>query len=109
MFKVAQKRTVKWPVTVNVPQDGGRTSKATFEAHFEVITAEEQQQAIRDGKDLLDVQLIGWNDQVKGDDDQPLAFSEAAKKALLDITYVRVALFDALGEINTGRAAARKN
>ena len=109
MFKVAQKRTVKWPVTVNVPQDGGRTSKAIFEAHFEVITAEEQQQAIRDGKDLLDVQLIGWNDQVKGDDDQPLAFAEAAKKALLDITYVRVALFDALGEINTGRAAARKN
>lgn len=109
MFKVAQKRTVSWPVAVNVPQDGGRTSKATFEAKLEVLTMEEQQQAVREGRDLLDVQLAGWNEQVKGEDDQPLAFTPENKKTLLDITYVRQALFEALAEINSGRAAARKN
>lgn len=109
MFKLAQKRRVTWPVTVKIPQDGGRTQKATFGAEFEVITADEQAAVLRDGGDLLEVQLVGWDARVKGDDDQPIAFSEEAKKKLIDITYVRQALFEALGEINAGREAARKN
>jgi hypothetical protein len=109
MFKVAQKRRVTWPVTVRVPQDGGRTLNATFSAEFDVLTTDEQQDAIQDGKDLLDVQLVGWDGRVKGEDGEPLPFSPEAKKQVLAITYVRQALFEALGEINSGRAAARKN
>ena len=108
MFKLAQKRTITWPVTVNIPQDGGRTQKATFDGEFEVLTQEEAEQAVRAEKDLLEVQLIGWNG-VKDEAGEPVAFSEAAKKQLLDITYVRGALFTAIAEINNGRAAARKN
>lgn len=109
MFKVAQKRTVAWPVTVRVPQDGGRTLNATFGAEFDVLTTEEAEEAIRDGKDLLDVQLVGWDGRVKDENDQPLPFGADAKKRVLSIPYVRQALFEALGEINSGRAAARKN
>lgn len=109
MFKLALKRKVTWPVTVRVPQDGGRTLKATFGAEFEVITQEEQQKIIADGGDLLERQLTGWDERVKGADDLPRAFSEEAKQEMLGITYVRQALFEALGEINSGREAARKN
>lgn len=110
MFKLAQKRRVKWPVTVNVPQDGGKTQKATFEAELEILTTEEADEVIAAGKDILDVQLVGWSSgAVRDEHDQVLEYSEAAKKQLLSMSYVRTALFGALTEINTGRAAARKN
>lgn len=110
MFKIAQKRRITWPVTVNVPQDGGKTQKASFDAQFEILSTEEIDQAIAEGKDILDVQLVGWSGAgVRDEQDQPVEYSEAAKKQLLGINYVRTALFNALTEINTGRAAARKN
>lgn len=110
MFKVAAKRRLKWPVTVNVPQDGGRTQKATFEAEFELYTQDEVEEAIAANRDLLELQLVGWSEAgVRDEHDQPLEYSEAAKKQLLAVGYVRTALFAALTEINTGRAAARKN
>lgn len=108
MFKLAQKRQITWPVTVNIPQDGGKTQKATFDGEFEVLTQDESERAIREEKDLLEVQLIGW-DGVKDEKGEPVPFSEAAKKQLLDISYVRMAVFAAIGEFNSGRAAARKN
>lgn len=109
MFKLAEKRRVTWPVTVKIPQDGGKTTKATFGAEFEVITKDEQQAVIGAEGDLLDRQLVGWDGRVKDEAGEPLAFTEENKKKLIDITYVRQALFEALGEINSGREAARKN
>jgi hypothetical protein len=109
VFKLAEKRRVAWPVTVKVPQDGGKTIKATFGAEFEIITKEEQQAIIAGDGDLLDRQLVGWDARVKDENGEPLPFGDDAKRRLLDITYVRQALFEALGEINSGREAARKN
>jgi hypothetical protein len=108
VFKIAAKRLITWPVTVHVPQDGGTTRKASFDARLDVLTASEIEAALAEGKDLLEVQLVGW-DKLAGEDGQPLEYSEELKKKLLDLNYVRQGLFNALTEINTGRAAARKN
>lgn len=107
MFYVTQKRELTWPVIVNVPQDGGRTQAATCDGKFHVLTQTESEDAARAGTDLLDVQLIGW-DRVKDESGQPVEFNGETKKQLLDITYVRIALFTAIAEFNNGKAA-RKN
>ncbi len=109
MFKLAAKRRVTWPVTISYPQDGGGVRKERFDVEFEVISVDEQQQVIQRGDDLLEVQVVGWPKGPRGEDDQPVPFSPEAKKELLGVTYARQGIFEALGEINSGRAAARKN
>jgi hypothetical protein len=108
MFKLAKKPTVFWPVTVKEPQDGGGVRKFTFDAEFAVLTQDEQEEAVRGGQDLLELQLIGWKSNLTDEHGQPFEFSEANKRVLLSITYVRAALFQAIGEFQNGQAA-RKN
>lgn len=105
MFKLAAVRKVTWPVTVSIPKDGGDTVKATFSGEFEVLTQDELE---KNHGDLLDRVLVGWKG-VAGEDEQEVAFSPEAKANMLGITYVRAALFSAYGELQVGRAAARKN
>jgi len=108
MFKVAKKKTVSWPVTVSVPQDGGGTQNSEFTAVFDVITQDAMDAVVLASADLLERVLIGW-EGVAGEDGEPIPFATEAKKDLLNITYVRHALFSAYSEIQQGRAAARKN
>lgn len=106
--KLAQKRAVKWPVTVSIPQDGGNTVKATATVEFHVLTQDELEQVAQEGKDLLERAVAAWSGfQLDGDEE--LAVSDENKKRLLSITYVRAALFGAYSEVQQGRAAARKN
>jgi len=108
MFKVAKTKTVRWPVTVKVPQDGGRTQDAEFTAEFDVIPQQTMDAVVLAAGDLLDRVLIGW-EGVADESGQATPYSSEAKKDLLDITYVRHALFGAYSEVQQGRAAARKN
>lgn len=109
MFKLAAKRKVIWPVTISHPVDGGSVRREKFEVEFEIIDTDEQHQIIQAGGDLLERQVVGWPKGPKGEDDQPVTFSAEAKAELLKISHARQGLFEALGELNTGRAAARKN
>lgn len=111
MFKlVTEAKTVTWPVTVGIPQEGGKVQKATFEVEFEVLATEETEAVVGAGGDLLDRVVKGWKPgQVKDSEGNDIAFSDEAKKQLLNVSYVRTGMFTALGEINSGRAAARKN
>lgn len=111
VFKVARRRKVEWPVTVNIPQDGGKTTKATFTATFEVLEQQQIDDIVMgrgaDQTDLLEAALVGWGG-VADESGNEIAFSPEAKKALLEITYVRAALFAAHAQLHRGEAA-RKN
>ncbi len=106
--KLATKRKVKWPVTIAVPQDGGNTVKSSCSVEFEVLTQDDIERLNAEGKDLLDVAVQGWAG-ISLDDEEELAVSEENRKRLIAIPYVRAALFAAYNELQTGRAAARKN
>ena len=95
MFKLAEKLTIKWPVTVNVPQDGGKTAEAVFEAEFDVVTQDEVDAAIEAGKDLLDRVLIGWNADLRNEAGEAIECNAESKAKLLNVTYVRTALLAA--------------
>ena len=114
MFKIAENVTYKWPVTVAIPQDGGKFVKATFSAEFKGLTQPEIDaiiQASRNGDTDADICvscLVGWSG-VKDSDDQDLPYSDAAKERLLAIPYVRNGVVNAFFESISGGAARRKN
>lgn len=107
-FKIAQKKTITWPVTVSIPQDGGKVVKSTFTGEFLHLSKDEIDALNAEGRDLLDAVLTGWKG-VTTEDNSELEFNDETKKNFLGVTYVRAGLFSAYAELQNGREAARKN
>ncbi len=112
MFKIVQNPTYSWPVTVELPTDGGKTEKATFDAEFKRLTqsrVDEIRQAVERGEmrdaDLAREALVGWSGVVDADGAVP--YSEKARDQLLDIPMVSTAIVMAL--LNSLSGARRKN
>jgi len=114
MFKIAQKPTYKWPVTVHIPADGGKFTKGTFTAEFNALPQDQIDKIIKDGRDgdetsdICREALVGWS-AVQDEEGNDLPFSEEAKAKLLNIAYARYALLDAFFSSITGGGARRKN
>jgi hypothetical protein len=108
MFKLSEKRTIKWPVTVDVPQDGGTTAEARFEAEFEILGQDEMDAIIESGQDLLDRVLTGWGADLRDETGAAIPYTPEMKAKLLRVPYARAAIYRAYGEIQRG-AGARKN
>lgn len=112
MFKLAQKTSYTWPVTVHIPADGGRFTKAGFDAEFKALPQERIDDYLAgrgndDEADFLNEVVIGWKG-VADDAGADVPYSEDAKPKLLAIPYVRTALVRAFFESITG-GAKRKN
>lgn len=114
MFKIAQNPSYKWPVTVYVPQDGGKFLKATFSAEFRRLPQDEIDrllQELRNGDPDVSFAaecLIGWSG-VQDTDGGELAYCDEAKDKLLNIPYARNGVVTAFFESISGGAARRKN
>jgi hypothetical protein len=112
MFKIIQPTSYTWPVTVELPVDGGRTEKATFDAEFkrlsqsrlEEIRGQIERSEIRD-VDLVREVVVGWSGVTDGEN--PVPYSEAALDQLLDIPMVAASIVMALFQSMAG--AKRKN
>lgn len=109
-FKVEENKSVKWPVTVAIPRDGGRTTKATFSATFKLLEQDELDNVMENGGDreIGCAVLQDW-EGVSDADGSPMPFSEAARDRLLAIPYIRTAIVSAYFQCSSGREAARKN
>ena len=112
MFKIVQSATYTWPVSFDLPTDGGKTEKATFDAEFKRLTqsrVDEIRQAVERGEmrdsDLAREAMVGWSGVVDGDGQVP--YSEKARDQLLDVSMVSTAIVSAL--LNSLSGAKRKN
>lgn len=112
MFKLSQSPEYTWPVEINLPADGGRTEKATFDAKFKRMTQSrmEEIRAAADRGELRDADLarealIGWSGVI--DENGEVPFSEAARDRLLDVPMVASAIVLAL--LSSVSGARRKN
>jgi hypothetical protein len=97
MFKLKQSDTFLWPVTVQVPADGGRYVRETFDGEFRrlpqsrlaelnvAITAGEMDDAT-----FVREVLAGW--QGVTDDGEEVPFSVASLNTLLDMQGVARAI-----------------
>jgi hypothetical protein len=105
-----------WPVTVKVPQDGGRFRTHTFDVEFRRVSQERREELGRqlaaqqnrvqagnlDGelltpRTIADELVVGWSgiltSEGKGGEDVP--YSEATKAQLLNIGDVADAILEA--------------
>jgi hypothetical protein len=85
-FKYTKVTSYKWPVTVELP-DNGQYKKETFTAIFKKVgrrSFEDLDDAATESL-IFDV-LLGWED-ITDEDGKPIPFSEDFKTELLDDTY----------------------
>ncbi|MBF0415596.1 MAG: hypothetical protein HQL79_07490 [Magnetococcales bacterium] len=113
MFKIQGQHSVSWPVVVKIPANGGRFTKAEFQADFLMID-QERIDAIMNAPEIptsIDVTflsevVVGFAN-VQGEDGSELSFSKEALGVLLGIPYVRSAMIDAFFACVSG--GRRKN
>lgn len=106
MFKLIEmSEPCEWPVTVQVPQHGGRTQGQRFTALFRHLDSEEFASVAADGdRAALHAIVAGWRD-IADAGGEALEFTPERLEALGKITYWRRAVLDAYGQFLTGRAA----
>lgn len=104
-MQLAQKRVVKWPVTVRVPVDGGRYREEQFTAHFLIVKQSKVDEMELENIDfsLVDEALVGWSEVEDPDTKEPVPFSEEAKATAIDDPCIRRGLITAYGEAVKGR------
>ena len=112
-FVLKQSDSYKWPVTVEIPIDGGRFDKQTFDAEFKRLPQERNTAILEGGRsgDVTDQDacseiLVGWSG-INDDDGKEVPFSESAKSQLMNVPQVAAAVVTAYFQSVTG--AKRKN
>lgn len=112
-FTIKQSQTYVWPVTVEIPINGGRFDRQTFDAEFKrlpqarnnAIIAAARSESTTD-LEVAEEVLIGWSG-ITDDDGADVPYSESAKATLLDVPGVAAALVE--GYLNSLLGAKRKN
>lgn len=125
-FYLEQPDSYLWPVTVKVPQSGGRFRTFTFEIEFRRVTQERretlgrqllaQKGRIEAGdvegeiltpRQIADELVVGWSGILdsEGPDAKAVPFSEATKAQLLNIGDVADAILAAWNESIPGAKA----
>lgn len=90
-----------WPVTVNVPQDGGSVEEQTFMARFRQVSDAELPEiaaADKDGKELYRRFFVGMG----AGETEP--WSEDLRERMLGRTHVRMGLYRAFQSFQNGVA-----
>lgn len=113
MFKIVQPTEYSWGITVEMPADGGRVEKQTFDGSFKRVSQTrlgEIQKSIEQNEmrdiDLAREVLVGWKGVIDANGEE-VPFSETARDQLLDIPMVAAAVVIAFMQSLTG--AKRKN
>lgn len=122
MFKIEiHKDPIKWPVTVRIPQDGGKVKKTVFTAHLLLLTQTEYDEVFESNpasgdSALLRKVLVGWGEKGKEDDikngiadadGNQLKFSEENLEKLIQIAYFRSSVVTDYIGFMRGQAVAK--
>lgn len=125
-FVLDQSSSYRWPVTIKVPQDGGRFRSYSFEVEFLRVSQERreelgrqlmaQQTRVAAGnlegeiltpRQIADELVVGWSGILdsEGKDAQEVPYSPATKAQLLNVGDVADAIIAAWGESIPGAKA----
>lgn len=86
-FVRKKEATYVWPVTVEVPVDGGRFDKQTFDATFKRLGRSEFTKLADMGDiQLLEKVVIGW-DGIEDEDGKPIKFTLPELRDFADDAY----------------------
>jgi hypothetical protein len=115
-FVLKRSESYTWPVTVDIPIDGGRFKRESFDVEFArlpqtrvhelQIAAAKVKSALERGYDLeglvTDQEIaseivVGWNG-ILDEDGEEIKFSQSSKTELLDIAAVAAAIVSAFSD-----------
>lgn len=112
-FVLSKAESYSWPVSFDLPVDGGRHEAQTFDVQFKRMPqrwiADISKKMDADEVNSSDVArelVIGWSG-ITGDDGKDVPFSQKALDQLLDVPTVAVAIVTAFFRSITG--AKEKN
>jgi hypothetical protein len=112
-FVLKQSDTYSWPVAFDIPVDGGRHQRVTFDGVFKRVSQSRMReigQMIQEDQlteaDLVSEILVGWSG-ITDDDGKDLPFSQKALAQLLDVPMLAAAIATTYLESHQG--AKRKN
>lgn len=104
-FVLKKVSSYKWPVSVEVPVDGGKFKKETFTAIFKKMSRSAFNDLIEAGDDALIDQIVeGW-EGVKDEDGDEVEYNDENKVTLFDDPYVLRAVITAYTDSVTGSQA----
>lgn len=117
-FVLKQSDTYTWPVSFDIPVDGGRHERQTFDGEFKRLPQSRVGPLVAELQQLEDLReldritelakevLVGWSG-VTGDDGKEIPFSEKAVGQLLEVPLLAVSIIKAY--MDSIKGAKRKN
>ena len=117
-FVLKQSSSYSWPVSFDVPVDGGRHEKQTFDGEFKRLPQSKIGPMVAELGKLEDLGeldriteiasdvLIGWSG-INDDDGKEIPFSQKALEQLLEVPFLAVAVLKAY--VDSIKGAKRKN
>lgn len=117
-FILKQSTSYSWPVSFDVPIDGGRHERQTFDGEFKRLPQSKIGPMVAELGKLEDLGeldriteiasdvLIGWSG-INDDDGKEMPFSQKALEQLLEVPFLAVAVLKAY--MDSIKGAKRKN
>lgn len=100
-FVMKQSSSYFWPVVIEIPVDGGRFDKQTFDVEFKRITQSRIDEIMSSGnedelgfKTVAEEIVVGWRG-VSDDNGDEFIFSEGNKSMVLDVPMLATAIVKA--------------
>ena len=107
MFTIMDNPIVWWPVVINVPINGGETSKHEVSLQFEILTEDEYDElAVKGEKAILKRVIKAWK-HIEDIDKKPLEFTVDNVDMLLKKSFVHRSFV--IGYLNAAVGAVVKN
>jgi hypothetical protein len=117
-FVLKQSDTYTWPVSFDIPVDGGRHERQTFDGEFKrlpqsrvgpMVAELQQLEDLGDLERLTEMAkevLVGWTG-VTGDDGKEIPYSEKALAQVMEVPLLAVSIIKAY--MDSIKGAKRKN
>jgi hypothetical protein len=104
-FVLKKVSSYKWPVSVDVPVDGGKFKKETFTAVFKKMSRSAFNDLVEQGDDALIAEIVeGW-EGVKDEDGDDIEYNSETRDQLFDDPYVLRAVIMAYTDSLVGAQA----
>jgi hypothetical protein len=107
MFTIMDNPIVWWPVVINVPINGGETSKHEVSLQFEILTEDEYDEIVVKGETAILKRVIKAWKHIEDIDKKPLEFTVDNVDMLLKKSFVHRSFV--IGYLNAAVGAVVKN
>ena len=102
-FTVTTNRKVDWPVSIDLPINGGKTEVHECSMTFEILSQDEYDKLMGNDVVFCERVVVGFGADILNEDGTPLPYTDENKSALIkSAAYVRMGVINSYHEAATG-------